>query len=40
LPRMPTAPAMPLADLEFQFDQDQLRRVRALGFPTTGFASG
>jgi hypothetical protein len=40
LPRMPNAPAIPLQDLELQFDQMQLTRVRTLGFPISGFDSG
>ena len=40
LPRPPTPRAITGEDLELQFDQEQLTRVRALGFPTTGFDSG
>jgi hypothetical protein len=40
LPRPPEPRAIPRQVLELQFDQEQLTRVRALGFPTTGFDSG
>ncbi len=40
LPRPPTPRAITGEDVELQFDQEQLTRVRALGFPTTSFDSG
>jgi hypothetical protein len=39
LPRLPKPRAIPRQDLELEFDDEQLARVRALGFPTAGFES-